>query len=194
MLSLKKLPFLFCILIQFFAAQSQTIWFFRDAANVNYYDSGITTLTPPSTFEQAGPSNDKIPASSTIFFQGTNSLKLHWNSKTGGDWAAYIIDPSFKYQDINASDSIAFQVFAPTGLTKAEMPKIFLECGPGSNNLKNIILAITIMILHPILGQLFVYRSIFFLPMQVIMVLISRIQNPLYLVKTLRMVSITQFI
>ncbi len=132
MLSLKKLPFLFCILIQFFAAQSQTIWFFRDAANVNYYDSGITTLTPPSTFEQAGPSNDKIPASSTIFFQGTNSLKLHWNSKTGGDWAAYIIDPSFKYQDINASDSIAFQVFAPTGLTKAEMPKIFLECGPGS--------------------------------------------------------------
>lgn len=128
----KKIIFLTCILFICFSAKSQTVWFFRDAANADYYDSGITTLTPPSTFEQAGPSGDKIPASSTIFFQGTNSLKLHWNSKAGGDWGAYIIDPSFKLQDINASDSIAFQVFAPTGLTKAAMPKIYLECGSPS--------------------------------------------------------------
>ena len=129
MLSLKKLPILLFVLSLFFSAQSQTIWFFRDAANADYYDSGITTLTPPSTLEQAGPSGDKIPVSATIFFQGTNSLKLHWSSKVGGDWAAYIIDPSFKLQDINASDSIAFQVFAPNGLTKAAMPKISVECG-----------------------------------------------------------------
>ena len=132
MLNYKKIPLLFCSLIFCFSANSQTIWFFRDAANTDYYDSGITFLTSPSTFERAGPSSDKIPASSTIFFQGTNSLKLHWNSKLSGDWAAYIIDPSFKYQDINGSDSIAFQVFAPNGLSKAAMPKIYLECAPGS--------------------------------------------------------------
>ncbi len=129
---LKKVPILFCLFICSFAANSQTVWFFRDAANADYYDSGITTYAPPSTIEQAGPSGDKIPASSNIFFQGANSLKLHWNSKTGGDWSAYVIDPNFKLQDINASDSIAFQIFAPTGLAKTAMPKISVECGSPS--------------------------------------------------------------
>ena len=51
--------------------------------------------TSPSTIEQAGTSGDKIPTSSTIFFEGSNSLKLRWTSKSGGDWQAYIIAPWF---------------------------------------------------------------------------------------------------
>ena len=122
----------FCLLI-INIVHSQTVWFFRDAINPGFYDTGLAFKTAPSTIEQTGPSSDKIPTSSTIVFQGDNSLKIRWTSASGGDWSALLIAPGFPFQDITATDSLAFMVFAPMGLVKSAMPKVFMECAPGSS-------------------------------------------------------------
>ena len=116
--------------------KSQTVWFFRDGTNPGFYDSGLAFKTSPSTIEQAGASGDKIPTNVGTFFQGTNSLKLRWTSQSGGDWSALIIAPGFPSQDISQTDSISFMAFAPSGLTKGAMPKIFMECAPGNTKTK----------------------------------------------------------
>ena len=112
---------------------SQAVYFFRDGNNPGFYDSGLAFKTSPSQLEQAGASGDKIPTSNSIFFDGNSSLKIHWTSKSGGDWQTLIIAPGFPYQDISGTDSLSLMVFAPDGLTKAAMPKVFMEVAPGSS-------------------------------------------------------------
>lgn len=130
----------FILVFQFisvwFRLESQTVYFFKDGNNPGFYDSGLTFKTSPSTIEQAGTSGDKIPTSSTIFFEGSNSLKLRWTSKSGGDWQAYIIAPGFPFQDITITDSISMMVWAPDGLLKSAMPKIYMEAAPGTSKTK----------------------------------------------------------
>jgi hypothetical protein len=113
-------------------AQAQTVWFFQDGNNPGYYDSGLAFKTSPSTIEQSGSSGDKIPTESGLVFQGNNSLKLRWTSQVGGDWSALVIAPSFPFQDITQTDTLAFWAYAPTGINKALLPKIFMECAPNS--------------------------------------------------------------
>ncbi len=116
-----------------FFLQAQTVWFFQDSNNPGYYDSGLAFKTTPSTIEQAGASGDKIPTESNIVFQGNNSLKLRWTSQSGGDWSALVIAPGFPSQDIKQTDTLAFWAYAPAGMLKAAMPKIFMECAPNNS-------------------------------------------------------------
>ncbi len=130
---LKKTTSFICFVFSVAIAQSQTVWFFRDATNPGYYDTGLAFKTPPSTIEQTGPSSDKIPTSEAVVFQGNNSLKMRWTSLNGGDWSALVIAPGFAFQDITTSDSLAFMVYASDGLAKSAMPKLFMECAPGNS-------------------------------------------------------------
>ena len=109
---------------------AQEVFFFRDANNPGFYDSGLAFKTLPSTLEQTGPSGDKIPTSTTAF-QGNNSLRLKWTSKTGGDWSALVIAPGFPFQNISTSDTLSFWAYAPSGLSKSHWPLLFLEGAPG---------------------------------------------------------------
>ncbi len=111
--------------------QSQSVYFFRDSDNPGFYDTGLAFKTAPSTIEQTGPSGDKIPTQTTAY-AGTNSLRLRWTSRSGGDWSALIIAPGFPFQDIRNTDTLAFWAYAPTGLAKDVMPFIFMEGTPGA--------------------------------------------------------------
>lgn len=113
------------------ASYSQEVFFFRDSNNPGYYDSGLAFRTSPSSIEQAGPSGDKIPTSTTAF-QGSNSLRLRWTSRSGGDWSALVIAPGFPFQNIANTDTLSFWAYAPSGLSKAHWPVIFLEGAPGA--------------------------------------------------------------
>jgi len=117
-------------------ASSQTVYFFRDGNNPGFYDSGLAFRTAPSLLEQAGASGDKIPTSTSVFFEGTNSLKIHWTSKSGGSWQTYIIAPGFPFQNIKNTDSLSMMVFAPDGLLKSAMPKLFMEVAPNNSKTK----------------------------------------------------------
>lgn len=118
------------ILFAFHIVRAQEVFFFRDANNPGYYDSGLAFKTTPSALEQTGPSGDKIPTSTTAF-QGNNSLRLKWTSRAGGDWSALVIAPGFPFQNISTSDTLSFWAYAPSGLQKSHWPLIFLEGAPG---------------------------------------------------------------
>lgn len=114
------------------SVSAQTVWFFQDSNNPGYYDSGLAFKTTPSALEQTGASGDKIPTENTFVFQGNNSLKLRWTSRAGGDWSALVIAPGFPFQDITQTDTLAFWAYAPTGMDKNALPKIFMEAAPNS--------------------------------------------------------------
>ncbi|MBK8877423.1 MAG: hypothetical protein IPN74_02375 [Haliscomenobacter sp.] len=111
----------------------QEVFFFRDSNNPGYYDSGLAFKTAPSAIEQTN--GDKIPTSATAF-QGNNSLRIKWTSRSGGDWSALVIAPGFPFQNITTSDTLSFWAYAPNGLQKIHWPYIFMEGAPGSTKSK----------------------------------------------------------
>lgn len=123
--------FLFLFLQACAPTYSQEVYFFSDSNNPGYYDTGLAFKSGNSFLEQTGGSGDKIPTDGTAF-QGRNSLRLRWNSRSGGDWSALVIAPGFPFQDISNTDTLAFWAYAPNGLNKADWPNIFLEGAPGS--------------------------------------------------------------
>lgn len=123
--------FLFLSLQACVPTYSQEVYFFSDSNNPGYYDTGLAFKSGTSFLEQTGSSGDKLPTDGTAF-QGRNSLRLRWNSRSGGDWSAIVIAPGFPFQDISNTDTLAFWVYAPNGLNKADWPNIFLEGAPGS--------------------------------------------------------------
>ncbi len=121
---------------------AQSVYFFQDATDPGYYDSGLAFRTPPSFLQQAGSTNDKIPVESTLSpYAGTNSLKLRWNSQSGGDWTALVIAPGFPFQNILASDTLSFWVYSATGLDDRLLPLIYMEGAPGNTKSKKYSLA-----------------------------------------------------
>ncbi len=126
--------FLFALYCLSLSAQS--VYFFRDSDKPNYYDSGLAFKTAPSFIEQVGPSGDKIPTESNIVLEGSNSLKIKWNSKPSGNWDALVIAPGFPFQNITQTDTLAFWVYSPTGLSKDLLPNIYMEGAPGATKSK----------------------------------------------------------
>ncbi|MDX1943745.1 MAG: glucoamylase family protein [Saprospiraceae bacterium] len=120
------------LLFSVMLVQSQSVYFFRDSDKPGYYDSGLAFKTAPSTIEQTGPSGDKIPTASDIVFQGENSLKLRWTSQPSGNWDFLVIAPGFPFQNISQTDTLAFWVYSPTGLSKELLPLIYMEGAPGT--------------------------------------------------------------
>ncbi len=133
---MKSLILIFFSLLLLGDNKAQTVYFFRDGNNPGFYDSGLAFRTAPSLIEQAGTSGDKIPTSTSVVFEGSNSLKLRWTSKSGGNWETFIIAPGFPFQNISTSDSLSMMVFAPDGLAKAAMPKLFMEVAPTNSKSK----------------------------------------------------------
>lgn len=111
--------------------RAQEVYFFRDSNNPGYYDTGLAFKSGASFVEQTGPSGDKIPTSATAL-QGTNSLRLRWFSRSGGDWSALVIAPGFPFQDIRNTDTLSFWAYAPNGLAQAAWPNLSLEGAPGA--------------------------------------------------------------
>jgi len=110
---------------------TQNIYFFQNSGNFSYYDSGLAFQTAPSEITRTGPSGDKIPVSPTAI-EGTNSLRLQWTSRAGGDWSALVIAPGFPFQNISQADTLAFWVYAENGIMAENLPLIYLEGAPGT--------------------------------------------------------------
>ncbi len=62
---------------------AQDFVFFGDSPTNVSYDPSFGYKNAPSYVEIVG---EKFPVSEDFKYTGTNSLKLHWNSKSGGDW------------------------------------------------------------------------------------------------------------
>lgn len=119
---------------------AQSVYFFWDSDSPGYYDSGLAFKTSPSSIAQTGASGDKIPTITTAY-AGTNSLRLTWTSRSGGDWSAIVIAPGFPFQNITNTDTLAFWAYAPNGLSQEALPVVFMEGAPGATKSRKYSLA-----------------------------------------------------
>ncbi|HET8967554.1 MAG TPA: glucoamylase family protein [Candidatus Acidoferrum sp.] len=87
-----------------------------------YYSAG--KAVEPSTLETR---EKRLPLDGTTFFTGPNSIKVAWESKAGGAWAADIGVLVFRNRDYHfAGDTLSFWVYAPEAIRATAMPRFRL--------------------------------------------------------------------
>lgn len=115
------------------SAQGQNGSFFMDSSTDGYYETGLAFATAPSSITQVN--TDKIPTSNEIVGQGSNSLKISWQSEVNGDWSAFIIAPGWLLQDISTKDTLIFNAYSEAVISASDLPYIFME--GSSDNIKS---------------------------------------------------------
>ena len=120
----KRLHVLFYVLFITGSLFAQEYFFFSDVFTGDYYDASWGFKSSPSTLELSG---DKFKVSYDQYYSGTNSLILHWNSASGGDWALAVAETGWPGHDVNTVDSLQIWVFAQSAVASGDLPKLFLE-------------------------------------------------------------------
>ncbi len=126
-ISMKKIIIIFVTIIcpiMLFGVGSEDYVFFDDSPTETSYDPSWGYVNSPSILERVG---EKFPVSSEIYFQGENSLKLHWTSKSGGDWGMAIAEVGWPGHDISVKDTLSFWVYSETEIVSDNLPLIYLE-------------------------------------------------------------------
>jgi hypothetical protein len=141
MKTINFLGFLTCFFLFGNNASSQTFLYFQDSPNPTYCEESWMELTPPSVLERQGSDLRKFPVESIIpAHQGMNSLKLHWTSKTGGDWVAIAAGTGWTAKNLVGSDTLSFWVYSSAGFAASNLPRVFME---DVNNVKTTKFSIT---------------------------------------------------
>ena len=105
---------------------AQGYTFFEDSPDNTFYDPSWGYANSPSYLELRGTSTNKFPVDSNIKYSGSNSLLLHWNSRSGGDWGIAVSNYWFPY-NITKVDSIVFMIFSQQFLSKVNFPVMYIE-------------------------------------------------------------------
>jgi hypothetical protein len=88
-----------------------------------YYSAG--KAVEPSKLETR---EKKLPLDGTTFFTGPNSVRVAWESKPGGAWAADISVLVFRNRDYHFDgNTLSFWVYAPEAIRAAAMPRFRLQ-------------------------------------------------------------------
>lgn len=104
---------------------SQDYIFFSDSPNSTFYDPSFGFATAPSTIEMMN--TNKFPVNTTYVFSGMNSLKLAWNSKTGGDWGMAVASDGWVGHNALLKDSITFYTYTTAPIESINLPLIYIE-------------------------------------------------------------------
>lgn len=121
---MKELRLLVLLLCIGSLSYAQDFIFFNDSPTEVSYDPSWGFVNSPSYLERVG---NKFPVEDSIVFAGTNSLRLHWHSESGGDWGIAVAEPGWPGHDINTKDTLAFYCYSETGITSADLPVLYLE-------------------------------------------------------------------
>jgi len=98
--------------------------FFDDSPTSTSYDPSWGFVNAPSTLERVG---EKFPVDSEIYFQGENSLRLHWTSNPGGDWGFAVAEPGWPGHDVMQRDTLSFWVYSDSLMPSSQLPLVYLE-------------------------------------------------------------------
>ncbi len=98
--------------------------FFDDSPTETSYDPSWGYVNAPSELERVG---EKFPVVTDPVFQGDNCLKLHWTSRSGGDWGIAVAAVGWPGHDVNLRDTLSFWVYSDTILPDQNLPLIYLE-------------------------------------------------------------------
>ncbi|MBU0560007.1 MAG: T9SS type A sorting domain-containing protein [Bacteroidetes bacterium] len=118
--------FLITLITLLFATiiNAQDLVFFDDSPTNVSYDASWGYNNAPSFVERVG---EKFPVSEGIKYLGTNSLKLHWKSASGGDWGIAVAAVGWPGSDVTTKDTLTFWFYADSAFATNDLPKIFLE-------------------------------------------------------------------
>ncbi|MGE5401666.1 MAG: glucoamylase family protein [Ignavibacteriales bacterium] len=105
---------------------AQDYVFFSDSPDPVFYDWSWSFISGTSTVERKG---EKAPVDTAYHYSGTNSLRMHWTSKAGGDWGLAIAEMGTPWpvHDITKKDSLSFWVYSTAAIAKADLPLMYLE-------------------------------------------------------------------
>lgn len=117
-------------------APGDSLVLFHDSDDPRFYDPSWVNQTAPSTvvteaFEPGGANGDKLPVVTTPVKDGTNALKLQWNSATAGNWMALVASIGWKAFDLTTMSHLRFWINSPAALDTAALPLIHLEAIAG---------------------------------------------------------------
>jgi exo beta-1,2-glucooligosaccharide sophorohydrolase (non-reducing end) len=88
-----------------------------------FYTSGKAVA--PSTVELQ---NGKLPLDSKIFLTPPNSIRLSWQSSSGGSWGAAVDVLEFRDREILFDgDTLSFSLFSPEAITASALPELRLH-------------------------------------------------------------------
>ncbi|HEX9975523.1 MAG TPA: glucoamylase family protein [bacterium] len=111
-------------LISISFAQEDIIFFTDSPDGDQMYDSSWGYKNAPSYLELAG---DKFPVDPQHPYQGAHSLRLHWTSKSGGDWGLTVASVGWPKWDFTQYDSILYWINGPAEIAQADLPDLALE-------------------------------------------------------------------
>jgi len=122
---MKKLLIILCLTAAV-SAQDVLVIFSDSPDGDLLYDSSWGFESSPSTLELAG-SNDKVPVETEIVFYGAHSLRLNWQSKSGGDWGVAVASRGWKAMDFTQYDSLVYWINSEKAIAGADLPSIAIE-------------------------------------------------------------------
>ncbi|MFA7288504.1 MAG: GDSL-type esterase/lipase family protein, partial [Melioribacteraceae bacterium] len=99
--------------------------FFSDSPTKVFYDPSFGFATAPSTL--ALENSVKAPVSNKYSLAGNYSIKMNWESKTGGDWGLAIAGIDWPGRDLNFKDTLSIKVYTETATSSNDLPLIYLE-------------------------------------------------------------------
>jgi hypothetical protein len=125
---MKKILTLFILLGFVFGVLAQDeIIFFSDSPDGNkMYDASWGYKKAPSYLELAG-NGDKFPVDPLHPHNGAHSLRLHWISKTGGDWGIAVASVGWVPRNVTEYDSLVYFVNGPAAIAQNDLPDLGLE-------------------------------------------------------------------
>lgn len=121
----KILLILFSIFTFCGISQAQSFIFFIDSPASGYYDPSFGFANSPSNLELIN--QNKFPVDTTYVFSGSNSLRLHWTSKQGGDWGMAVAASGWTGHNVYQVDSISFMAYSTADIDSSQLPVIFIE-------------------------------------------------------------------
>ncbi len=103
----------------------ELVTLFSDSPDNHFYGSSWGFRNAPSALELVNGS--KIPVETENVFQGANSLRLNWTSRSSGDWGIAVASPGWQAHDFTKLDTLVFWVNGPVTIGPNVLPNLALE-------------------------------------------------------------------
>lgn len=115
-----------CFIVSMIFAQDDIIFFSDSPDGDILLDASWGFYSQPSYLELKG-NNDKFPVDAQHPYQGAHSLRLHWISKSGGDWGIAVASQGWQRWDFTKYDSIVYWINAPAAIEPEDLPDFGIE-------------------------------------------------------------------
>lgn len=106
-------------------SQNQIVFFNENPVSSSFYDASWGYFNSPSSLQLVN--NNKFPVETKHAHEGKHSLRLQWNSQSGGDWGIAVASIGWTGYDFTKFDSIWYWINAPQAISQIDLPDLAVE-------------------------------------------------------------------